>query len=105
MTLCSNKNSIPSTNIKIVHLDDHKFYLPTPHPQFETVILAIRRIGRATELMAFIFLKSRCQFMFSLFASVSVIKLWVAPESTIVLSQFVVNLCFYVHEASFDRLF
>ena len=57
------------------------------------VFLSIPRIGKATELMAFIFPESRCHLMFNRFASVSVMKLWVAPESIIVpLSSFEVQI-------------
>ena len=47
------------------------------------VLFETPKTGKSTELKAFIFLASQCQGIFKGFASVFVIEMWVALESTI----------------------
>lgn len=85
MTLCLRRNSIPNTTSKSSIFTTTKSVYPLHDPSFIVVRLAILMMGKATESVAFIFPASLSQHRLSRQTFVSIIKLWVAPKSTIVL--------------------
>ena len=84
MTLCSSRKSIPNTMSKSSILTVTKSVCPIQIPSLMGVLFATPNTGKAVELATFIFPTSRCQKIFKRFALVSVMKLWVAPELTMV---------------------
>ena len=85
MTLCSSRKSIHKTMSKSPILTITKSVRLVQVPSLMGVLFTTPKMGNYVELMAFVFPMSWCQRIFKCFASVSVMKLWVAPESTIVL--------------------
>ena len=78
------RKSIPNTMSKSSILTITKSVHPVQVPSLMGVLFATPKMGKAAELTAFIFPPSQYQRIFKRFASFSIMKFWVALESTIV---------------------
>ena len=83
MTLYFSRKSIPNTMSKSSILIIIKSVRPVQVSSLMGILFATPKTGKAVELTAFIFPASRSQRIFKRFASISVMKLWVAQVLTI----------------------
>ena len=85
ITWCSRRNSISSTISKSSIPTTTKSTRLLHPPNYITVCFTSPTTGKAIEFTTFIFSVSFLQWRFSHLASATILKLWVAPESTTML--------------------